>query len=195
MKKLDRRVIRTRKALADALITLALQQGYENLTVRAVTEQAGIGYRTFSRHYRSLDELLIEVLKTALRELMARTTQAETPYAESVAACMFVRQHQTLLRVYVSLPWKHPARQVILSDAAKVMRARYVQQDTSITPLKVAIDHLLMTTNSLVAWYLDHINDYTPKQAAAIYDDLVVKALEHLALVRRDNGKPARARN
>ena len=185
MKKLDRRVLRTRRALAEALITLALKHGYEGLTVTAVTEQAGIGYRTFTRHYRSLDELLAETLLTAFRELVMRVAQADTPFAESVAACAFIRERPDVLRVYVNLPSKHPARQAVLAEASKVMRSCYIQQDTSSAPMDLAIDQLLHAINNLTVWYLDHLDDYTIEQAAAIYDDLVVKALEHQALVRR----------
>lgn len=60
MKKPDRRVIRTRRALAYALIMLALEQGCESLTIRMVTERAVVGYSTFYRHYQSLDDLLAQ---------------------------------------------------------------------------------------------------------------------------------------
>ena len=92
-----------------------------------------------------------------------------------------------MLRVYVNLPGQYPARQGILNDAAQIMYARYAQQNTTDVPLDVAIDHLLIATNNLVAWYLDHINDYTPAQAADIHNDLVIKALERQALVLRDD--------
>ena len=79
MKKLDRRIVRTRQVLADALITLAQERSYVNLTVRAVTDYAGVAYRTFSRHYLSLDDLLVDIFTTTFRDLKKRALLAKTP--------------------------------------------------------------------------------------------------------------------
>ena len=187
MKKLDRRIVRTRQKLANALITLALEHGYDNLTVKAVTAHADVGYNTFYRHYLNLDELLVEILWTAYKRLLARVAQATTPDGEVLAMYTFISEHPDVLRVYINLPWEHPARQVIVSDAVKLMYARYAQQNTSSAPLDISIDHLLMATNNLVAWYLDHLDDYTPEQAAVMHNTLVGKALEHKAINLQDD--------
>ena len=187
MKKLDPRVARTRQALADSLITLALERGYQNLTIRMVTEHAGVGNRTFYRHYLSLDELLEQILKTAFHEIKERALKAKTPHGEVKAFYTFISDHQDVLRVYVNLPWDHPARQVILTEAAKIVHERYCWQDAASVPMGLSIDHILLATNSLVAWYLDHIDDYTPEQVAVIHEVLVLDALERQAIVLRDD--------
>ena len=50
--KEDRRVTRTRKLLTEALISLSLEKGYEAVTIRDITDRAGVGYATFFRHIR-----------------------------------------------------------------------------------------------------------------------------------------------
>ena len=192
MKKLDKRIVRTRRALADSLITLALERGYENLTIRMVTEHAGVGNRTFYRHFLSLDDLLKQILKTAFQELKERALEAETPHDAVRASYSFIRDHQDLLRVYVNLPWAHPARQVILTEAAKILHDRYAQQRATSVPLGLSIDYILLATNNLVAWYLDHIDEYTPEEVADIHDVLVLDALERRAIVMRDDWMQAR---
>lgn len=192
MKNLDKRVVRTRRALADSLITLALERGYENLTIRMVTEHAGVGNRTFYRHYLSLDDLLKQILQVAFQRLKERALAADTPHDAVRASYSFIRDHQDLLRVYVNLPWKHPARQVILTEAAKIVHDRYDQQGTTSVPLGLSIDHILLATNNLVAWYLDHIDDYTPEQVAVIHDVLVLDALERQAIVLREDWRQKR---
>ena len=187
MKKLDRRIVRTRQALANALITLTLERGYETLTIREVTKYAGVGYRTFYRHYLNLDDLLVQILTTAFQEFKKRGLQTETPDGDALAFYTFVSEHPDVLRVYVNLPWKHPARQVILSDSAQFMYAHYAQQDTTSVPLEVSVDHFLVATNNLLAWYLDHINDYTPEQVAEIHVDLVSKVIARLTRAIRDD--------
>jgi len=64
----DRRIIRTQKLLGEALITEALEKGYKNITIQDVTQRADVGYRTYFRHYKGLDELLISVAQEKLDE-------------------------------------------------------------------------------------------------------------------------------
>src|SRR5258707_13545966 len=68
MEVLDRRVRRTQRLLARALIALTLEKGYEAVTIRDITERADIGYATFFRHYHDKDELLQDVLDVVLPE-------------------------------------------------------------------------------------------------------------------------------
>ena len=173
--------------LADALIALALERGYENLTIKAVTDYAGVGYNTFYRHYQSLDNLLIHILTAGLQKINELAIQFDTPHGETVAMYTYIKEHPDVMRVYVNLPWEHPARQAIVRQAKEILSVRYQQKDTSSAPLDVSIDHLLKGANDLVAWYLDNIDDYTPEQVADIHDELINNALEHLALDLSDD--------
>ena len=76
----DRRVRRTQKALARALISLTLEKGYEAITIRDITDRAEIGYATFFRHYHDKDALLKDVLDVVLDEL---TSLLSAPMSEA----------------------------------------------------------------------------------------------------------------
>lgn len=54
----DRRTDRTRRALADALVELILEKGYEAVTVQAILDRANVGRSTFYAHFDSKEELL-----------------------------------------------------------------------------------------------------------------------------------------
>ena len=179
--------MRTRRALTDSFIALALERGYENITIRMLTEHAGVGNRTFYRHFLGLDDLLKQILTSAFQEYKERALEAETPHDEVLALYTFIRDHPDLLRVYVNLPWRHPARQVILTEATKIVYSRYDQHNKTSVPLELSIDHILLATNNLVAWYLDHIDCYTPEQVAVIHEVLILDALERQAIVMRND--------
>ena len=70
---------------------LALEQGYESLTIRMVTERAIVGYSTLYRHYLSLNDLLIQVLTAALQELKEWALQATTPQGETLAMYTYIK--------------------------------------------------------------------------------------------------------
>ena len=63
-KNLDRRVVRTRRALQDALIQLILEQGYDNVTIEEITEKANLGRTTFYLHFSDKEDLLLHAIDT-----------------------------------------------------------------------------------------------------------------------------------
>src|SRR5260370_12529924 len=58
MDKPDRRVQRTRESLHKALISLALEENYDSITVQEVLDRAHLGPSTFFTHSHSLDAML-----------------------------------------------------------------------------------------------------------------------------------------
>ena len=62
MNSTDRRVVRTRVSLKQALVKLSLDQGFDEVTIQEITEEANVGYRTFFRHYQDKETILNDVL-------------------------------------------------------------------------------------------------------------------------------------
>ena len=63
-KNLDRRVVRTRRALQNALIQLILEHGYDNVTIEEITEHANLGRTTFYLHFTDKEDLLMQAIDT-----------------------------------------------------------------------------------------------------------------------------------
>jgi AcrR family transcriptional regulator len=57
--EMDRRASRTRRALADALIELGPKIGLDDLEVRTLALEAGIGRSTFYAHYADKDDFFV----------------------------------------------------------------------------------------------------------------------------------------
>jgi AcrR family transcriptional regulator len=55
----DRKKAETREALRRAALRLALEDGYEQLTVEAITEAADVSLRTFFNYFSSKDDALL----------------------------------------------------------------------------------------------------------------------------------------
>src|SRR5580765_5460700 len=55
----DRRTLRTRDALGDALVELMHERPFKSITVQDVLDRAGVGRSTFYTHYRDKDDLFI----------------------------------------------------------------------------------------------------------------------------------------
>jgi AcrR family transcriptional regulator len=57
--KTDRRILRTRDALGDALVALIREKNFDDITVQQVLDRAGVGRATFYAHYRDKEDLFI----------------------------------------------------------------------------------------------------------------------------------------
>jgi AcrR family transcriptional regulator len=57
--KTDRRILRTRDALGDALVALMHEKSFDEITVQEVLDRAGVGRSTFYVHYRDKDDLFL----------------------------------------------------------------------------------------------------------------------------------------
>src|SRR5438445_130905 len=55
--KVDRRILRTRDTLGDALVELMQEKAFDEITVQEVLDRAGVGRSTFYAHYRDKENL------------------------------------------------------------------------------------------------------------------------------------------
>lgn len=54
----DRRILRTRRTLTDALLALLSERGWDELSVQDICDRADIGRSTFYAHFQNKEELL-----------------------------------------------------------------------------------------------------------------------------------------
>src|SRR5580704_1761430 len=57
--KTDRRILRTRNALGDALVALIQEKNFDEITVQDVLDRAQVGRSTFYVHYRDKQDLFL----------------------------------------------------------------------------------------------------------------------------------------
>ena len=185
-RKQDRRIVRTRRALSEALIDLALERGHDNFSIKELTERADIGYATFYRHFKSMDELLMHVVKSTLEDLKRVIAEADSPRAEAGAMYRHVSNFPRNYRLYMSLPETNEARQMVRDEMAKLLLDRYIPREGSRVPLEVAVNHIIQSAFELTRWYLNNLDDYTPEQVTAIYADLISRETTAVSFVQRD---------
>ena len=183
--KLDRRIIRTRKALCDALVQLILIADYESITIRAVTDLADIGYATFYRHFKSKEDLLTFAFYSSLYELAKCLDPEMTPHAEAQVIFAHFRKHHGLFRSWFSLPRDHPVVVAVTKSIAHAVAKIYAVRDDSVVPLDVSVNHLLQASGELLRWFLFHGDDYSVEQAATMWLELVFEATEYAVLERQ----------
>ena len=71
-KSTDRRILRSRRMLMDALIRILARKEFEDISVQEITEEATLNRATFYLHYPDKNALLQTMAAGRFRDLIAR---------------------------------------------------------------------------------------------------------------------------
>jgi AcrR family transcriptional regulator len=185
----DARQIRSRNALAAALLELLEEHPFDQLTIRAITARAGTGYATFFRHYSDKEALLAAVASEEIAGLLSRTIPLlhDINSLESTRAlCAYVAAHRAL--------WAA----LLTGGAAAIVRNEFITQaralDQSVArpkfwlPADLGVVFGTGATIDLLAWWLAQEEAYEADQIAGILNRLVIDPLVGEAAVEREPG-------
>jgi len=177
--KEDRRVVRTRQLLRDALVSLILERGYDEVTVQDVLDRANLGRSTFYAHYRNKDDLLFSGFEEFAAGLHARTHSAtgEGPADFSLHLFRHVAQMRRLLKAL----WGHQGSRAIMKRSEAAMGAvlrRQVEQmareKSPSVPLDIVTHYIASSLMALITLWLDRDLPYTAEQMDAMFRQLTM---------------------
>jgi AcrR family transcriptional regulator len=176
MQPQDKRVKRTQRLLAKALVDLTLEKGYEAVTIRDITQRAEVAYTTFFRRYSDKDALLQDVLEVVLDDLV-RLLQPHMPTDDpaEVGALLFqyVSDHSEVSRVLLSTRGSRALVQQMVAEGSQRVLSEHSPRSGSPVPAEIAANHLVASSVALVQWWLEHDMPYTPAQMGVMYRDLI----------------------
>ena len=170
----DARMRRTRKALHSAMLVLLERKQFDQVTIREIAAEAGIGYATFFRHHASKAELLEEVAAEQIGKLMALTLpllDAADTRVSCLALCKYVGEHRAL--------WS-----ALLTGAGRVMREEFIRlaaldsaglgRTRSWLPVELGAIYGVTATVEILTWWLRRPDEFTAEQIAEIIDRLIL---------------------
>src|SRR5690625_4173704 len=82
--KVDRRIIRTRTLLVNSLMSLIIETGYDQLTVRKIVERAQVNRSTFYLHFQDKYDILIYLENKILQQLNEALDYPSYTYKEAL---------------------------------------------------------------------------------------------------------------
>ena len=173
----DRRVKRTQKLLAKALIELTLEKGYETVTIRDITERADVGYATFFRHYHAKDDLLNEVMEVVLAELVQLLPSSSSGTDHAIIGTMlfrYVQEHEAVIRVLLSSQGGALLVQQMIKAGSQSVLLDYKALESTEVPQEIAAYHIVSSAIALIRWWLEHKMPYPPERMGIIYRELII---------------------
>ena len=80
---MDRRSVKTKKLLKNALIKLMIEKGFDKITIKDITEEADINRGTFYLHYKDKYDLLEQKEEKILKEINEITDNISKKYPKN----------------------------------------------------------------------------------------------------------------
>jgi len=168
-------MLRSRQALRRALLALLERKQLDQISIRDIVAEAGVGYATFFRHHASKEELLNEIAAEQVGSLMALTLPLLDPTDTRVsclALARYVDKHRAL--------WSG----LLTGGAANTLRAEFIRlaqesaaqvRSSEWIPVELGAVYGVTATIEILAWWLRRpAGEYTPEQVAEFIDRLVV---------------------
>jgi len=179
LKKEDLRVRRTRKQLLEAMIALAIQKGFNGVTVQGISEVAMVNRATFYRYYQDKYDLLDQYLQDQYNlQLAYDETDALTPRQVSapdapphglVRMWEHVRDNAAFLRVMLG-PKGDPTftqkLRIFIEKRVRSSRPELSEADASLT-LDLCLSYISSASIGLILWWLENDMPCSPNQMAA----------------------------
>jgi AcrR family transcriptional regulator len=176
---LDRRIRRTRRTLAAALISLTSERPYHSIGVRDITDQADVGYATFYRHYENKDDLMLAVFAEVTAELEASAGELGGEYFEQEGRLIFehVQKYKGLYRSILQNRNFVDKLKKLLARQVKDQIQRHALEAVDLAfPIELAANHMVAGLMGLIEWWLEKDMPLPVEEMARIYERLVVQA-------------------
>lgn len=194
--KTDRRSMRTRRLLGEALIALVLEKRYDDITIQDILDRANIGRSTFYEHYWDKEDLLtseVERVIDLLDQRLATSQQYAADVIPSLALLQHVREQQRLFQALLrgqgirQALLRGQGLQVVIQAFQDLLRTRVEQRLREQSKREVS-DELLAAVASYVAgafmtlmqWWLETEMAWSPERMDALFRELVLPGVDHL---------------
>jgi AcrR family transcriptional regulator len=168
-------MVRTQLSLRTAFLTLIERQALDDISIRDLVAEAGIGYATYFRHYPSKTALLEAIVADEINELIDLATPELRPgdtRNTSLAVFEHVDEHRALWSALLT----GGAAGTIREEFAKAARERGPAQADreDWLPTELAVLHGVGATVEIIAWWLRQDPPFPIDRIATIHDRLVL---------------------
>ncbi|WML42248.1 TetR/AcrR family transcriptional regulator [Neobacillus sp. OS1-2] len=184
----DKRVMRTKRVIRDALTVLMEEKGFEGVTVRNLTEKAKINRGTFYLHYRDKYDLLEQSEEEILQgieklikefdpiEAIAFTSQSE-PVPVILKLFEYFQDNSSFMKVILG-PKGNAAFQVKLKELIKKMFlqkiAENLKREDILVPLEFFIAYVSSAHLGVVQQWLESNMEKTPREMTIILTSMTL---------------------
>lgn len=174
----QRRKLRTRSRLQEAMIKLVLEKGVEEITIQEITDTADLGRGTFYFHFDDKEDLLwsivedrIQATERQVMEDFGGRVPEQPEYYAYLNMFQHVKQHADVYRLLVgdrgSQGVANRARKYLVEETQRDIESYGVFGEIG-QPAEITAQIVVGMLFSLILWWLESEGAYTPSDLARI---------------------------
>ncbi len=197
-RRLDRRVQRTRKMLRESLLSLILEEGFDEISIQDITDKANLGRATFYLHFKDKDELLLEVMEQLMEDILDQVPQLSAAQwrLEDIKAITklfdIAAKHYDLYRILIigsgGITASRQLRQSIASSVAASIQAEIESKNAQPeVPVEFIANHFAGSLLSTIYWWLDSDLPYSAEEIAEMFQKVNQVDRETLLGLNKDD--------
>jgi AcrR family transcriptional regulator len=178
--KIDRRILRTRDRLGDALIELMQEKPFDAVTVQDVLNRADVSRSTFYVHYRDKDDLFlsdVDEFLEAMATMLSRGKDKSDRVAPVREFFAHVAEGQRLYTALVESSRIHDFLELAQGHFARGIERRLIDLPRAhgiASGSRAVIAHgLAGALLSLLKWWIDRGMQTPPDQMDEVYHQMV----------------------
>lgn len=194
-KKQDLRVIRTRKMIVAAFIKLVQENGFDNLTVQEIADEAMINRATFYAHFKDKQDLYHYVFSFALDsikevlsiEILTADHKVDISNVENMLTHFFklAQDHRGFFRILTSgtntTTLTETLQDVLRHRYAEIFDNLEIKQGQTLIPTSFIIDYMTSIFVGILHWWLNNNSDFSPEHMARLVIQLIANG--HLTVM------------
>jgi hypothetical protein len=179
----DRRVIRTRAELIQALHALIMEKPYERITVQDILERANIGRTTFYTHYLDKDDLLLSAIPD---DILSFDSESDSLIPLLTPIFVHAQENYAQFRALmgsegITIVHKIGHQKTVQNwlNHIERIRERGIQLPL---PSTVVAQYLTGAFMALLKWWIDEKMPYSPDEMDAMFRQLTIAGLTEIGI-------------
>ncbi|GGC16520.1 hypothetical protein GCM10011494_39240 [Novosphingobium endophyticum] len=170
----DARSTRSIEALQQALLELLDTRSFDQVTIKDITEAAGLSYPTFFRRFAGKDDLLEHIAAGEVRRLLKlgeAALGAREP-SSSAQMCEYVQANRKLWTTLLTGGASSAMRTEFMRIAREIAYSR--PQANPWLPIDLAVPFVTSGIFEILAWWMRQPEDYPVDHVIKLFNALVV---------------------
>lgn len=185
MKKneLDRRALKTRHAIHEALYSLMQEKKYSKITIQNIIDRANVGRSTFYSHYTTKDELLLSSVEHILEmlnqyiESYGETNDDKSRLIPVVELFEHIKENNKIIKGLMKSEGAGMFFENVQSywntKIEEFLKLKLPPDKEPKVPVAILASHISSTFTSLLIWWLNSKMVYTPAQMDQFFRELI----------------------
>ncbi len=180
--KTDRRILRTRDTLGDALVALMHEKNFDDITVQDVLDRAGVGRSTFYEHYSNKDDLFLSDVEDFFEKFSTSLTRNGASAQRLAPVCELFTHLREFREFYAALVTSGKLNDVLMLGQGFFARSieerlRIAGVETDDTLRSARAHGLAGSLVSMLIWWIDKGMKVDPQEMDKLFHQMAWNGL------------------